>query len=375
MRTKHTPKAVALTVLLLATVLLFGATAQAQHHYKVTNLVSDIPKAAAITDANLVNPWGLTASATSPFWVSDNGTGLSTLYNGNTGAPQSLVVTIPSASGSGTGNPTGTVFNSTAADFEVAPGKKAVFLFATEDGTIQGWNPQVLPTTAVIKVPGSDSAVYKGLTLGTVGTANFLYAANFKAGTVDVFDTAFQPHTFSGHAFVDHSIPGGFAPFNVQNINGNIVVTYAKQDEDKHDDVAGAGNGFVRIFDASGTLLQKLQRSPLLNSPWGVALAPAGFGKFAGDLLIGQFGSGAIVACDPKNGRVRGVLTDDSLLPIRIDGLWALRFGNGGNGGPTGTLFFTAGIFGEAHGLFGNILPTTDTKKDADGDDDHDRHD
>src|SRR3954470_7843144 len=136
MRTKHTSRAAALTVLLLATVLLFGASAQAQHHYKVTNLVSDIPKAAAITDANLVNPWGLTASATSPFWVSDNGTGLSTLYNGNTGAPQQLVVTIPSASGTGTGNPTGTVFNSTAADFEVAPGKKAAFLFATEDGTI-----------------------------------------------------------------------------------------------------------------------------------------------------------------------------------------------------------------------------------------------
>lgn len=362
MRTKHTSWIVAATVLLVATVLLFGGTAQAQHHYKVTNLVSDIPNAAATTDPNLVNPWGMSSSATSPIWVSDNGTGLSTLYNGNTGAPQALVVTIPSASGSGTGNPTGTVFNSTAADFEVATGKKAIFLFATEDGTISGWNPQVLPTIAVIKVPGSEAAVYKGLTLGTVGTANFLYAANFRAGTVDVFDTAFQPHTFSGHAFVDHSIPSGFAPFGIQNINGNIVVTYAKQDADKHDDVAGAGNGFVRIFDASGNLLRKLQRSPLLNSPWGVELAPAGFGKFAGDLLIGQFGSGAIVAYDLTNGRVRGVLTDDSLLPIRIDGLWALRFGNGGNGGPTGTLFFTAGLFGEAHGLFGNILPVADAK-------------
>ena len=183
MRTKHMWKTAALTVLVFATVLLFGVTAQAQHHYKVTNLVSDIPDAAVTTDPNLVNPWGLSASATSPLWVSDNGAGVATLINGNTGLPQSLVVTIPSASGSGEGNPTGTVFNSTASDFELAPGLKATFLFATEDGTIQGWNPNVLPTTAVIKAPGSDAAVYKGLSMCSTPRSSHTHSADTRLWT------------------------------------------------------------------------------------------------------------------------------------------------------------------------------------------------
>src|SRR5256885_5806937 len=332
----------------VAGLLCSAALAQ---NYTAKILVSDIPDAGTFRDANLVNAWGLAASARSPWWVGDNGTGVSTLYDKD-GNAIPLVVTIPSASGSDKGTPTGVVFNGTP-DFQLSSGNPAFFLFATEDGTISGWNPNFDPTNAAIKVNSSaDGAVYKGLTLASAGGANFLYAANLHAGTVDVFDKDFMPHNFGPRAFVDGSIPQGYAPFNVQEINGVLVVTYAKQNADRHDDVSGKGHGFVRVFTADGQLLRRLQHVAALNSPWGVSLAPKGFGKFSRHLLIGQFGSGAIAAYD-LNGRFDAVLQDESGLPLRIPGLWAIRFGNGAAAGPPNVLYFTAGPFDEAHGFFG----------------------
>src|SRR5271169_831663 len=323
--------------------------------YTVTNLNSDITNAATNLDSNLVNPWGLVASSTSPWWVSDNGTGLSTLYNG-AGVAQSLVVTIPAWDAPTGGVPDGIVFNPTT-DFQLVSGKKAIFIWATEDGTISGWNPGVDPTNAVIKVNNWPVAVYKGLALASAGGANYLYAANFRGGTVDVFDASFNPHSFGSNAFVDNSLPTGYAPFNVANINGNIFVTYALQDDAKHDDVAGPGHGYVDAYDSQGNLLMRLPHLFALNSPWAVVLAPStGFGTLSGKLLVGNFGSGAIVGFDlAHNGAFQGEMLDSSGLPLRIGGLWGLAFGNGATAGPVNSLYFTAGSFGENHGLFGSI--------------------
>ena len=243
------------------------------------------------------------------------------------------------------------MFNATPTDFQGAH-----FIFATEDGTIAAWTGG---TAASLKVDNSGSgAVYKGLAIGNNGSGNHLYAANFNSGTVDVFDASFAPVTVSG-GFTDPNLPSGFAPFNIQNINGNLVVTFAKQDAAKHDDVAGPGNGFVDVFDANGVLLRRLVSNGPLDSPWGLALAPAGFGIFSGDLLVGNFGDGTINAFNPITGALLGHLTDLSGSPITIEGLWALLFGNGGNGGTADELFFTAGIPGtgavEDHGLFGDL--------------------
>ncbi len=318
----------------------------------INYLTSDIPNAAAFPDTNLVNPWGMSISPTGPWWISDNGTGLSTLYNGS-GQPQALVVTIPSGS-SGTGTPSGTVFNATG-DFKIN-GQVAAFLFSTEDGTISGWYGG---STAFIAVNNSGSgAVYKGLAEASAAGANYLYATNFHAGTVEVYDKNFATHSFGSNAFVDTSIPSGYAPFNIQLIAGNkLVVTYAKQDAQRHDDVAGPGNGYVDVYDTSGNLQFRLVHNLFLNSPWGVAVAPQSFSGFAGDLLIGNFGSGLITAFNASNGNFVGNMLNVNDLPVQIDGLWGLTFGNGGSGGPTGTLYFTAGSFGESHGIFGSITP------------------
>jgi uncharacterized protein (TIGR03118 family) len=360
MLSTHTPKkSQAPTRLLLnAMVLLVAATLfampAAAQGTQATTLTSDIANISVHTDANLVNPWGMSSSPSSPWWVSDNGTGLSTLYD-STGAPQGLVVTIPSGSGTGTGTPSGQVYNGTT-DFKIF-GTPAHFLFVSEDGTVSGW---YTGTTAQIVVnnSGSGNAVYKGIALASSGGANYLYVANFRNGSVDAFDANFAPHSFGSGAFQDSSIPVGFAPFNVANIgSGKLAVTFAKQDAAKHDDVPGVGNGYLDIFDTSGNLLQRFQHSVYLNSPWAVVMAPAtGFGGFSGDMLVGQFGSGAIVAYNPTTGRVAGLFLDQNLLQQKIEGLWGLGFGNGGSAGPTNTLFFTAGVFGEAHGLFGSIV-------------------
>lgn len=347
-------RAVSVVLAIVATLSL-SISVSAQH-YEQTNLVSDVPGLAATTDPNLVNPWGIARSATSPWWVADNGTGVSTLYNGS-GQIVPLVVTIPPPPG-GTppSAPTGIVFNGSS-DFNLAPEMPALFIFVTEDGTISGWNPMVNPTNAILVVNNSGSAIYKGVTIAQREGSNLLYAANFFGGSVDVFDTNFAPVNLGAGAFTDPNLPEGFAPFNVQNINGTIYVTFAKQDEAKEDDVAGPGLGFVDAFDPSGSLLLRFNSGHWMNAPWGITLAPSDFGKLSDRLLVGQFGSGQIATFDPDTGNFHGLLRGPQGQPLTIDGLWGLRFGNGGAAGPTNTLFFTAGIDDEAHGLFGTITP------------------
>ena len=337
----------------------------ARGSFRETDLVSNIPGRAQHLDPNLVNPWGISASSTSPMWISDNNAGVATLYNG-AGQKVNLTVTIPPPAGSAPnamGTPTGTVFNPTS-DFKITKGGttgKAFFIFATEDGTIAAWKPDADINNAVLPVDNSaatDSAgdvgaVYKGLASGSVGTANYLYAANFRFGTVDVFDGQFNP-ALAG-SFTDPAIPTGFAPFGIQNIGGQLFVTYAKQNAAKHDDVKGPGNGFVDVFSTSGVLLRRFASGGTLNSPWGLALAPSSFGNFHGDVLVGNFGDGLINAFTPA-GVFRGQLKSETTAPIQIDGLWGLRFGNGGNGGDLNTLFFAAGINDEQDGLFGSIV-------------------
>ncbi len=337
---------------LLVVVLLFGEAnmlvANGQPYQQV-NLVSNGAVSAPNTDNHLVNPWGLDYAPTGPFWVSDNGTGVSTLYNGS-GSPQALVVTIPSPLGStAVAKPTGVVFNGTA-DF-----LDARFLFATEDGTIASWSGSN-GTSALIQVDNSAaSAVYKGLAIGTTASAQFLYAANFSGGTMDVFDKNFMPTMLSG-GFTDPTLPAGYAPFNIFNSSGNLLVSYALQDAGGHDDMAGPGNGFVDVFDTNGNLIRRLISNGALNSPWGMVVAPFDFGPFSNDLLVGNFGDGRINAFDPINGTFLGSLLDTANNPISIDGLWGLKFGNGANAaGTANQLFFAAGINSEADGLFGRI--------------------
>jgi uncharacterized protein (TIGR03118 family) len=332
--------------------------------YLQTNLVSDLPGVANTTDPNLVNPWGIVASSSSAFWIADNGTGLSTLYNGS-GTPQSLVVTIPPpAGGTSTAAPTGIVFNSTT-DFSVSSGGKtgtAAFIFATEDGTISGWSPKVNATNAILEVDNSavgPGAVYKGLALGNnTANGNLLFATNFRAGTVDVFDKNFKSVNLGATAFTDTTLPAGFAPFGIRNIGGKLYVTYAMQNDVKHDDVAGPGNGFIDVYDTNGNLVQHFASGGTLNSPWGLAVAPSNFGTLSNDLLVGNFGDGLINAFNATTGDFIGQLQGTNGNTVHIDGLWGLNFGNGASAGPTNTLFFTAGINGERNGLFGSLQPS-----------------
>jgi uncharacterized protein (TIGR03118 family) len=322
--------------------------------YQQTNLISDIPGVARITDPSLVNPWGQAASPTSPLWVADNGADVSTLYQGgvNGGIPKivPLVVSIPG------GAPTGVVFNPTN-DFVVRVGKQSApanFIFDSESGRITAWSKMVSGTNAQVEF-SSPHAVYKGLALASVHGAGYLYAANFHAGRIDVFNGRFKKIRLSGR-FRDARIPTGFAPFDIQLLGGKLYVSYAKQDAARHDDVAGPGNGFVDVYDTSGHLLRRLISRGDLNSPWGLALAPSSFGSFGGDLLVGNFGDGAIHAYDPTTGAAKGQLMNTDGNPILINGLWALRFGNG-TFASSKTLVFTAGIGDESHGLLGEITP------------------
>ena len=326
--------------------------------YAQHNLVSDGAVSADHVDAALVNAWGLVASTTSPWWVADNGTDSSTLYNGNTGATIALRVGVAGA-------PTGVVFNG-GASFVVTNGTAsgpARFIFATEGGTILGWNPAVAGTRAALAVDNSTAgAVYKGLAIATTAAGDRLYATNFHAGTVDVFDAAFHPVP---GGFSDAALPSGYAPFGIRNLGGTIYVTYALQDADQHDDVAGVGHGFVDAFDTQGNLLRRVASRGRLNSPWGLAVAPSDFGEFSGNLLVGNFGDGHINAFDLGRFEGTGELVERGQLhaadgqPLTIDGLWALAFGNGAAAGPTNALFFTAGPFGEQHGLFGKVVTST----------------
>lgn len=325
--------------------------------YLQHNLVSDIAGLADHTDTNLVNPWGISFSSASPFWISDNHSGLSTLYN-SSGTPQSLVVTIPPpANGTPPAAPTGTIFNNTSG-FAVGTNGPTRFIFSTEDGTISGWSGGAV---AVLKVDKSASGtVYKGLAAGASGTNNYLYATDFHRGKVDAFDSSYNAASLAG-SFSDASIPTGFAPFGIQNVNGELYVTYAKQDAAKHDDVRGPGNGFVNVFDTSGRLVKRFASQGVLNSPWGIALAPKGFGAFGGALLVGNFGDGRINAFDLSSGTWLGTVNDTNGSPFSIDGLWGVAFGNGGNGGDVHTLYFTAGLNGESDGLFGSLAPIQPT--------------
>jgi uncharacterized protein (TIGR03118 family) len=332
--------------------------------YRQHNLISDdttlIP--AEKPDGLLLNAWGLASSATSPWWIANNGSDSSILFNANTGTIQSLVVAIPG------GAPTGVVFNNSGGGFVVTNGAasgSAAFIFSSEAGIISGWNPGVPPpppsTEAQIGVTVPD-AIYKGLAIAGSGANARLYATNFHAGTVDVFDNTFTQLSLPG-AFVDPDLPPGFAPFGIQNINGTLYVTYALQDEDKEDDVAGPGLGYVDAFDTAGKLLRRVASKGPLNAPWGLALAPSDFGAFSNKLLVGNFGDGRIHAYDLNASTEGGEAVLVGLLhsakgpPIEIDGLWSLQFGNGAGAGPKNRLFFTAGPFDESHGLFGSLEP------------------
>jgi uncharacterized protein (TIGR03118 family) len=339
---------------LVIVTLCTARSAAAAPLYLQHNLVADISGVADHTEPNLVNPWGMSSGPASPFWISDNRTGVSTLYNGS-GQQSVLVVSIPPAAG-GTppSAPTGQVFNGTT-DFAVGSGTPALFIFATENGTISGWNSG---TNAFLAVNNSRTADYKGLAIGNNGSNNLLYAANFSAGTIDVFNGSFAPITLSG-SFIDPSLPAGFAPFNIQNLVGNLYVTYAKLDGSGHDAVAGPGNGFVDVFDTNGNFMKRLVTGGPLNSPWGLALAPGNFGAFSNDLLVGNFGDGSINAFDPATGTYLGQMLDCTGNPLINPGLWGLKFGNGGNGGDLDTLYFTASGAAEDHGLFGSLQSQT----------------
>jgi uncharacterized protein (TIGR03118 family) len=356
----------------------------------LTDAVNNI-KHQAPFDPNLQNPWGIAASGTSPFWISDNGAGVSTLYNSQ-GQKRPLVVSIPSPDDplGASGTPTGAVFNPSSSDFMISGVDKngnpitraAVFLFATEDGTIVGWNPNVNPSTfdpvadaanagtyGIIAVDNSargngkkgkgkgegQGAVYKGLAIAQAADGSyFLYAANFRQGRVEMYHGS----TFALiDTFTDKKAKG-YAPFNVVSIGSQLVVTFAVPNKERHDDVAGPGNGIVETFDLSGNMLKVLVQGGSLNSPWGVAPAPSDFGDLKNDLLIGNFGDGKINAFDPDSGALLGTLTKSDGKTFVVDGLWAIKFGTDSpNEGTHNTLFFTAGVNGETDGLFGKLTP------------------
>jgi uncharacterized protein (TIGR03118 family) len=339
---------------------------QAANTYLQHNLVADQSGMADHTDASLVNPWGICASATSPFWFSDEGSGVSTLYStGGSGSVPGLTVTIKPSATATQGQPTGCVYNATMG-FTVATGKPAGFIFDGQDGAITAWNSSVDLTHALVMVDNSASgAVYKGLAIGTNAGAAYLYATNFHAGTIEVYDSNFKPVSQPSGAFTDPMIPSGFAPFNIQTVNGNLHVTYAMQDAAKQNDVPGAGNGYVDVYNTAGTLMQHLIAGGPLNSPWGIALAPAGFGDYANDLLVGNFGDGWINVFNPTTGAFIASLADVHGNTIAISGLWALQVGNGGNGGDKNAVYFTAGTGNQAHGLFGSLQAAPSIAADA----------
>ncbi|MGE5610797.1 MAG: TIGR03118 family protein [Bacillota bacterium] len=340
-----------------------SAASAAANAYTQTNLVSDGTISAAFTDKNLVNPWGVAFNTRAGVvWVGDNATSVSTVYRPD-GSSTGLVVAIPHGSASTASAPTGVRFNRTGS-FQISNGTTtapAVFLFASEDGTISAWNPTVDPTNAKLVVDNSASnAIYKGLDIGNFNGNNYIYAANFHAGTIDVFKSDFTKATLPG-SFTDPNLPAGFAPFNIQNINGQLYVTYAKQDPNKEDDVPGVGLGFVDVFNTDGTFVRRFASGGNLNAPWAITTVPGHFGRFGGDILVGNFGDGRINVFSP-GGRFLTQLHDSSDKPITIDGLWGLAFQ------PTATtvgttrvdtLFFASGPNDEMHGLFGTLRPIT----------------
>lgn len=329
------------TLALLSLVIgLLPAAVFAQ--YKVTDLVSNVSGGGKFVDADLVNAWGIAFSPTGPFWVSDNGTGLSTLYTG-AGIKQSLVVTIPPASGNGKGKPTGMVFNSTSSFVVTQNGKSgaALFIFDTSDGTISGWSPSVNATNAVIAVT-TPGASYTGLAIGVNNGSNFIYAVDSASNKVDMYDGTFAFVT----SFTDTTLTG-FSVYGIQNINNQLYVTFTNS----------SGSGAVDIFDLSGNKIKTLAKGGSLKTPWGLALAPSNFGPFSNALLVGDLGDGKINGFNLSTGKFIGQLKDTTRTVISINGLWGLAFGAGNNmNGPKNHLFFTAGPSGYSQGLFGVIV-------------------
>ena len=344
------------TACLFSGLILTPASVFGQNYTQAT-LTSDGSAAAPNVDPHLVNPWGMSRGSNDNWWISDNATGLTTLYDGN-GVAQSLVVTIPSGSGSGTGSPSGTIDNGTSS-FAVTPGNPAVFLFCTEDGTVSGWAPGANFASAIIAInhPG---AVYKGLTAAVMNNGQYLYVANFNSGKIEVYDGNFSPVDPGPGTFKsDNAARLGLVAYNIQNIGGNLFVTYAKQDSAKHDSVSGAGLGFVAAFTPQGRMIREFQHGPYLNAPWALALAPSDFGSFSHDLLLGNFGSGQILAFNVETGEYEGTLADANNNAIVIDGLWGIGFGGSASSGAFNTLYYTAGPNGETHGVFGSLTPVT----------------
>jgi uncharacterized protein (TIGR03118 family) len=344
-----------------------------QMSFTVTDLIaSDATFGATVVDPNLINPWGVSFSATGPFWISENNSGVSSIDSVTASGvkinviPEVTIATPPGQT-PGTASPTGQVFNSFSATnaFMLSDGSPAAFIFATEDGTISAWNAKA-GTQSILTVDNSANpaagdevagtgAVYKGLAIAQTANGPELFAANFRHGTVDVFDQNFNLVA----SFTDPTVPKGFAPFNVQVLNGKLFVAFAKQDATKHDDTAGAGNGFVDEFNLNGSLVGRIASRGPLDSPWGLAIAPSTFGNLAGDLLVGNFGSGTIDAYNLTTDQFDGVLKGTDGKPIVIGDLWALTPGNGGSAGSTGTIYFTAGVENEAKGLFGSLTVQT----------------
>jgi uncharacterized protein (TIGR03118 family) len=343
--------------MLLLMIMVWMSGAAFGQRYSQTNLVSDIQGLAANTDANLVNPWGIAFSSTSPFWVADNGKGVSTIYDGTGAQPFPLVVIIPPPTGSNaTSAPTGAVFNGTG-DFVISENGlsgPAIFIFVTEDGTISGWNPNVDLTHAVLAVDNSvRGTVYKGLAMGQTSQGkNLLFATNFHDNVIEVYDTNFR----LVNTFTDNSVPPRYAPFGIRKIGGKLYVTFAEQNKAMHDDVRGPNHGFVDVVNPDDDTTQRLISKQGLNSPWGLAVAPGDFGKFSNDLLVGNFGDGTISAFDPSSGALLGGVLDANGKTLSINGLWSITFGNGANASqPLNELFFSAGINDEADGLFGKL--------------------
>jgi uncharacterized protein (TIGR03118 family) len=350
------PRLGAWTLALFALVLVvvpMSAGAAKSQPYVVTPLVSNGGVPAAHTDPALKNGWGLAALATSPWWVADNGTDLSTLYN-SAGVKNSREVSVP-------GGPTGLVANSSGAGFPVTNGTttgSSVFIWSNEDGQIRGWNPGVDGTHSFVGVPSS-GAIYKGLAIATGPAGLELYATDFHNNKVDVFSSTWAPVNIPA-AFVDPNMKKHYAPFGIQAIGNRIFVTYARQDKAREDERAGHGKGFVDVYNTAGTLLGRVASKDDLNAPWGLAMASPSFGQFANDLLVGNFGDGHITAYEEQsNGsfKDRGQLRGVDGKPLEIDGLWALEVSTGGQNGTPGTLFFTAGPNDENDGLFGTITP------------------
>ena len=350
----------ALSIALLAAGLSGRASAQS---YTVNNLDSDVTGAAANLDPQLVAPIGLARGILGPWWVADSESALSTLYGGD-GGKRGLVVRLPSPPGSSApSRPTGTAFNGSATDFNVSPGNPALFLFVTLEGTVLGW-PGPDTFDAAILVDSHGEASYTGMTIAEVGKTHVLYAVDSRRGRIEGYDANLNRIALDDDAFKDEQLPDGLIPFNVQELGRDVVVTYRRRSEDRGE---GLVLGWVSIFDARGHFLARLNGGQRLDAPWGVAIAPHDFGELSHLLLVANHGSGEIAAFDLFTRRFAGRMLDPAGLPIHLDGLWAISFGNGGiadfpsgtNTGPFNACYFTAAPQGGQHGLFGDLLPVT----------------